>query len=569
MIRPPTLRQAAGWAFDLAALYMAVTLRLEGWPRHPPNRVSLDVPDWWWQWGTLHDTILAGPDAGAWATNIQAATEGQVLDIHRLPGYTFASAALVDFFGDVVFAGHIVNHLVSLAVVALTYLFGRATSGRAAALAGALIVAVSPELVENSLLFGVDPGTQFVAMLLIVTTWMAAAGHWLWIPVAGAAMGLAAGTHYLALVFVAPALVLLLLARRRWWARLLGVVVAAGVGWTLFRWMLTPYPHLSLAQIVSIYVEGVSGSGGRDLGTSLTPTQTADLLLSRLDGALTMSVARGLTGLSLGSVPWGALVGLFWLGVLGPGLRRDPRGRLGWDWRPAVWFVGFLAPLLALELARAPDRYGLYARPLLFLAVARGAASLGAGVDALIGRYTGRWPRGLVAFLPAWLLVSGLAEPLQSLQNLYPPTEKGIVLRKAGDFTREYFGPGGGVATFNRDYAFYTGRRSCMNAPCQGDTPAVLGQCLERMRLDCPGSGDLPYVIEVRDRRGFGDQPNAALDTLIDERFEKVEDFVSQEITLNIYAIDRTQLKALARELAGSEGLPTGVPPPPVDLRPK
>lgn len=557
------IRRLAGWVFDLAALWLALSTRLLAWPRHPPRRaVDAGVPEAWWEWGSLHDTILAGPDAGAWAANVQALLSGQGLDIHRLPTFTYLAAWTTRLFDDVVFAGHFANHVISMATVALTYLWGRSTSGRAAGALAALLVAVSPDLIESQTHYGGDPATQLTVLLVIAASWWAAAGRWPWLLLAGASLGLAAATHFISLIFVPPALVLMLLARRPWWGRVLGVAIAAAVGWAAWSWMLSGYPAVTSEQVLSVFAEGAASHGRQEQGARLGFGAAVDLVLSRSEGALTMSVARGLAGLSAGTVPWGLLVALFWLGVFGPGLRRD-RSRLGWDWRPAAWLLAFLAPLVALEMARAPERYALYARPLLYLAVARGAASPGAGVDALARRWWGRWPAGLVAFLPVLWLADGLVEPMKAGWNLYPPTEKGLLLRQAGAAMVERFGAGGGIATFNRDLAFHAQRTACLNVPCQGDEPAVLGQCLERIRVECPGEGAFPYAAEQRDRRGFGDQPNAALDQLVSERFEALDTWAGQEIILKVYVLERDALRALAVELAGDQLRRIPPPPPP------
>ncbi len=147
--------------------------------------------------------------------------------------------------------------------------------------------------------------------------------------------------------------------------------------------------------------------------------------------------------------------------------------------------------------------------------------------------------------------------------SLYPPTEKGLLLRRAGEAMVERFGPGGGIATFNRDLAFHARRSVCLSAPCQGEEEVTLGQCLERIRVECPGEGSFPYAAEQRDRRGFGDQPNAALDRLIAEHFEELGTWAGREITLKVYILERDALRGLAVELAGDRLRAVSPPPPP------
>ena len=116
---------------------------------------------------------------------------------------------------------------------------------------------------------------------------------------------------------------------------------------------------------------------------------------------------------------------------------------------------------------------------------------------------------------------------------------------------RESFESGGGVASTNRELAWYAGREPCPDNPCPSD--GDLSRCLSLLLHQCGGRGDLPYVIEIRDQRGFGDQPNADQDRLITEHFEKIDSFVGREIILKLYAIDRAEARALILELETTE----------------
>ena len=530
-----------GLVWDLLVVAALVVVRswahVRGRPEQVPEALA-DVPEAWWQVGGVHDFVLSGPDAGAWAANVQAWIAGGALDLHRLPVWTAATASMTRMYDDVVFAGHLVNHLASGLVVVGTYLLGRATSGRGAGTLAALLVAFSPELVASKLDYGVDPVLQLALLGLGLGAWAAVVAGVPGAVLMGIAGGLAAGTHYLAAVFVVPAVVLPLLGpgKERW----LGPFVYAAVAGTVWWLLLRPYPDLSLAQLVDIYVEGVAGSGGRVQNTGMDTGLALDVVLSRLHNAPELAVQRGLRGLAVDGVPWIRRVERFWLGVLGPFLRAERRW--GIDVRATLTLLFFLGPLVVLEAARAPDRYALYARPFLFLCVARGVASLAGGVEHAAKLKL----RGGLACALALGLAAYVAEPLMALWNLQPPVEKGLQVRAVGETVAEAFGEGEAVATSNAEVAFYAGRARCPANPCPG--AGDLGACLELLDQQCGRSGDIPYVIEVRDQRGYGDQPNAALDALVAERFDEVDTWRGREARYELYRVDRSGLRMLAAE---------------------
>jgi len=547
-------RRLAGWAWDVAAVAAALYVRALAQPRGAPTDPPPDAPDWWWRLGNAHDLVLEGPDAGHWAANAQAWLDGAPLDIHRLPVWTALTAGVARLTGDVVFAGHMVNHTLSALLAVVVYFLGRSTSGRAAATGAALLTALSPELVNNRFDYGVDPALQMAVLLVAATSWAAAVGRLPWYLAAGAAAGVAAGTHYLALVFAALALGILVFADRPWRRRLGGLGLAAASAGLVWWLLMRPYPELSLAQVSGVFAEGVAGSGGADTGPRIGLGGAIGRVLERADGALELAVQRGLRGLAVEGVWWFGLVGVAWLGLLGPWLKGE-----GWRarWRSALWLAAFLAPLTLLEAARAPDRYALYARPLLFLVVARGLAALPAGLDRLLRGRWPAWPGGLLGAAVVLAAVAGVRDPLIARWQLFPPTERGLAVRAAGLASLEAAGPGGGSLTTNQEFAYYARRPSCLGQPCPaGD--AELAACLRAYAARCPGEGPIPYVAEVRDQRGFGDQPSAAMDRLVDARFEHLDDFVSRQVTLKLYLLERAEMEAVAAALVAG-----GVDSPP------
>ncbi len=544
--------RGGSWALDLAVVASLLAIRWSAQHTGAPDAEVLgygDLPAWYWEVGSLHDILLAGPDAGNWAANARAWLEGEPLDVHRMPMYTYLAALGGKWTGDVVFGGHLVNHLLSALVPLVTYVLGRATSTRAVGLGAALLIAWSPELVNNKLHYGVDPTLQLSVVVLGLSTWLAMTRGWIWAVVAGAAAGVAAGSHYLGLLFPVLPAVLVLLNPRPWKVRWLGPVVVAGACTLTWQLLTAPYEGMTVASVASVYAEGVAGSDGRTSGGPLSFQEAAALVWSRAHNAPALAVQRGLRWLNLSAVPWGALVGLFYLGVLAPGLRRDVGWRWGWDWRSAALLIGFMGPLVALEAARAPDRYALFSRPFLVLAVVRGVATpAGWGERWLRGR-VGRWPPGVLAFG----LVAGLAAlyqgPFTALWTLSPPVEKGLMERRAGQAVLDEFGPGGSVVTPTQAVPFLSRRESCPGTPCARGGGQELKQCIARVLQSCPGEGPLPYLVTQSETAGIGDQPMPDLDALVAENFERIGVYKAREATMTLYRVDRVALNRLAAGL--------------------
>jgi hypothetical protein len=544
--------RAGGWAFDLAVLGLLLSIRWAAQNRGAPDIALLgldDLPGWWWQVGSLHDWLLVGPDAGNWAANARAWQEGLPLDVHRMPVYTMLAGLGGRWAGDVVFGGHLVNHLLSALVPLVTYALGRLTSTRAVGLGAALLVAWSPELVNNKLHYGVDPTLQLSVALLGLTTWLAMSRGWVWAVVAGVSAGVVAGSHYLGLLFPILPVLLVLAARRSWRVRWIGpLVVAAGCALT-WKLLTSPYDGLGLSGVLSVYAEGVAGSDGRSAGGALSLTEAVALVWSRAHNAPALAVQRGLRGLNLTVLPWALLVGSFYLGVLAPGLRRTPGYRWSWDYRPTLLLVGFALPLMALEAARAPDRYALFSRPFLYLIVVRGLCTPAAWADSWIRGRWRRWPAGILGLG----LVAGMAAlyqgPFVSLWTLSPPTEKGLVERRTGDAVLAEFGPKGPVVTPSQAVPFLSRREACPGSPCARGGGRELAQCISLVLQQCPGRGPLPYLVTKSETAGIGDQPMPDLDGLVAEHFERIGVFRSREATLSLYSVDRVRLAQLRSEL--------------------
>ena len=554
------LKRLLGGALDVAICGVLLAVRWAAGVREVPDaslEMAADLPSWWWRFGSIHDWILVGPDAGNWAANAQAWVEGGTLDPHRLPAYTVATAWMSGIFEDVVVAGHMVNHCVSALNCLLAYILVRWVAGRGVALAVGLLCAYSPELVNNQLFYGVDPLLQTMPLLLAGAAWHGMKGRAWAVVAVGAASGVALGTHFFALFFPPVALGLLLFSSTGWPRRagalLLGCVVTA-VTWKVMLWR---YDGVDLGFVVSIYTAGVGGTPDLGAVESHGMADSMGLVISRIGSAPGLAIQRGLRSLKVGGMPWLLLVGLFWLGVAGPGVRGH--GETKWNWRSGFLLVAFLLPLVPLEAARAPDRYALYSRPFFFALVFRGAMSVGSLLHAGVWRKTGRalgpaWSWGLV---PVAVLLAGYPQAYQARWNLRPPLEEGLHAREAAHELRVGFPDARSVVTTSQSIPFHAGLAACPRSPCsQGGKQALRG-CLSVISRECKGAGPIPYLLRRDRTAGVGDAANPDLDTWVQANGSQVTVLRTQQGGLEIWSLDR---QVLATALAGNPGSPVESP---------
>lgn len=574
---------------DLAVLAAIVGVRWRcQWTAVPdPDLPGVaELPQWWWRVGWLGDWVLhPGPDAGTWAMNVRQWLENGELDLHRPPLYTILSGVATPLFGDMVFAGHMVNHLFSLLVCLTIYAFGRTTSGRGAAMGAALLAAMSPELLDDKTLFGVDTTLQFGILLLALATWWGANGRWWRLIPAGIAGGLAAGAHFISIAFVLPATILMLLRNESggpWWRRLLDLGVVLSVSYGVWKWLMKDYPHTSLPRILFMYTDAVHSFNQEDIpGAHLGALETVSHLLVQLLSSPTEPFVRAMTAFSHLSIPGALLLPLCLLGLAGPGLRvwrsvrigveRRPDGgisrsssrgwelrsglrlrikrTLGWDWRPGLWMLVFLLPLVFAATAHAPERYTLYCVPLLFLTATRGIASIAAGADHLISRGSPGWPRGFLAFGACLILVAwaGTQHSDTLAVSRDEVVDVGLMERAVGARIKERFGEGGCAITFDSEVCFFAGGTACQAALCPEPGDTGLRSCLRTFMNQTPSCrGDLAYVIQPTQSLGPYLKPRVEMDDLVIQRFE-IEDTLHQGTHETIiYRMERSVMEAIA-----------------------
>lgn len=528
------LPKVAWGVVDAGAVALVFWLRWLAWPRgqSDPAAPGLgDIPASAWTWGGPADFVLYGPDAGNWAANAQAWAQGAALDPNRLPVYT-ALAVWFSPGGDVVWGGHLVNHGAGVLACLALYWLGVQTSGRGAALGAALWMAVLPSLVESQALYGVDPVFGAVFLGTVASAWWATEGHPARAIAPGLGMGLLAGTHYLGVAFPVVLAIGMLQARGDWKRRVLPALGALLLAFVVLQLLLLPYEDLGIAQILSVYGEGVAN-----------PTASANAsepLAERLLSAPMLAVQRGLSPLRESGLPWWTLVLLLWVGVVGWGLPGDPKRP--WDWRGGLWLLVLCGPLILLEATRAPERYRDFLRPLILLLVMRGLASPAAALEQAIAKKLPKWPRGVLPLLLcgglAWLTLQGFVAqwpPRMPIEQALQQRTTGLALSELGTES---------VVNTQQVVGFYALAESCPGNYCSPD-PVHLPACKSLVLSQCSGD-PIAVVVELQNGEPWDQSPNRVFDAWLQEHHSPVQRIKGIEAGREsvIYVVSRAEIAA-------------------------
>ncbi len=553
---------------DLAALLALLVAGAWTWLQgRAPMPAGADVPPW----AGPADRLLYGPDAGAWAANAWAMHLGnwQDLDPHRMPTWPALTAGMLWLQPDVALAGHLVNHLLALALPLVVYAVARATCGRGpvavgSAFGAALVVALLSPLVQASHSSCADPLVA-LAQPLALLAGLAAARWPLASPLFGVAVTAATGAHLTTLGVAGPALLLALCAGRPGWARwggALGLALGAlGTGWLA----LALVPVLEPQMFVTVLAEGITRANdtGHHSGGMADTGAALQRLREGAPRALDDAMRVLLAGLRAPGFPWHAALALPWLAALaahlplpGEPVRAAPGrwaavGRGVWRVLAGVALLGGLLPLVAFAAAGSPERYATNFLPVGAIVFARGIASAGAwlqqGAEALARRYAPGRSLQVAPALGVLLAAGGVAwtvdlQDPQAPLVARPPPPQIVDARAIGDVLAANFTPGGGVGCRLREAGGHVGRSYCPAVPCPG--PATgwdVSRCLETaLRPQCSGEGAIPWV--VIDSRLGDERTDAqkALDTWIDSHFTPLATVQGQTLTARVYALPRT-----------------------------
>ena len=549
MSRTDPAQRVWGVLADTLLVVIVLGIRWSAQIRGAPNlEQTKELPEWWWRFGSLSDWLLhPGPDAGLWAENARSMMEGHALDFNRLPVYLGLLSMAGKACGDIVFGGHLLNHCLSALVPLGIYALGRSTSGRAVGAGAAILTALSPTLLASKDLFGVDPCVQLVLVVLATVTWWARTGDWSRVVLAGILAGVAATTHYLCLLF-APMGVLLLTAsdrkRKKPFQFLLSPLVATLAAGATSVFLMQGYADFTWKLVPTVYIEGLRSFGFMSEQGSLF-TALADLLLQSpqaVSGTLQDLLAPLLTS----GLPWFGLLGLFYLGIFGPGLRKG-RGRLG-DLRPGLWMLTFLLPLIALETVQAPERYRLYALPFIYLVVVRGIASALRPVDRHIRKQVSLWPRNTLAIAcitvvvwKAWTPMTHQWKHHEAVEGLVPPLfQRGLLEREFGALVAATGRP---LISRSSEVRFYAQSPLCLMTT-SGPTPqeATLADLAKRV-ADC--GGQVTYVLEELSEQGLGDTRQQATDSYVLENFQATHQSAHRDYRISLFLIEDAMFEKL------------------------
>lgn len=510
------------------------------WLGQAPFGPPLERP--WW--ALDRDLYLDGPDAGHWAEQLALFRDGvgHRLDPHRAPTWTLWSALFLPLTGNVALAGHLSNHLLLLALGPLCYGLGLGLHmGRVGAAAFAVATLLHVETRRSAASFAVD--------LCVNSAWVACFASAVWVEgrvrralLAGLAGALCFAAHFTTMPapLAAAAVVLLGAPRGRRLGPVAAYLASATATLVLIYQLLPP---IDLKNFWDALYIGIVNQETRHEGASIGVRIAAVLdrarwtALPALDQWYATQVPGGLLPAALLSLLGALGMGLLPRGDLSPlaGILPRPLRVVGdFALRGAGAGLPMLAMLAALPLffvVAASPRYAWLLEPVVLALLIRGAVSLGALADGLIGRS-----------LLRPLLPVGAALVVLQAQPWQRGDELAYVLRsrEAGVAIRDHFGPVPVVA-WQREIALYTDQPSCPDRPCP-EVISGLEACLRQIRAQCAGDGDIPYVV-VDSELVFGrTDAGKAMDAWMLQTWPTVVDLGDSSFRVRVVAIPRERV---------------------------
>ncbi len=545
----PTRQTFLSVALDAVCLAVIVTLACWIWPtwETPLQSGVPQAP----AWGTIRDALLDGPDAGEWARSIMAFQDGRLADMdpHRLPTWIFLVNGIMLVEEGVAEAGHLANHLL-LAVLGIgVWLIGRFSTGRSVGLAAASLAMLGSHATESSLRFGVDM-TVLALIPLSICSAQLACRHWKLGLLSGGVSGVVMATHLSALPYALPAGVLILLAAKPGYRARAAMVHALGVGVVLGTWSwllpMATFEDLQVS-IANGILPGYRGSG--------QVANWAETLSHVREGSLTAfneSISRLLIQVHPTWLPWKVSILMFWLGVIGPGLKQRDGDSLDetvlgvpLDWKLGVVLLLCLAPLPLLAAAQTPDRYANNLAPAGALLLARGAFSLLALVLHGLKRMhpiADRLRPGLFTALGLGIFVREVQTSTELTMAIQPTTVE-LGRWQLGQVLKEVFPAGTGVAVVVREPLVAGQHVRCPNHICPEEaTEVAFEECLSYMKSECPGEETLAYVTLLASLQDPNSPARPAMDKWVSEKWDPIKTIRTPGFSASIYAIPREEI---------------------------
>lgn len=533
----PTIRRWLGPALDLAAV---LTIVVGGRSLLAPDPAPPTAPFWARGW----DLLISGPDAGAWAANAWAIHDGRLgdLDPHRLPTWPMVVAGVMKLLPDVALAGHLVNHVLQALMPLSIWGLARVSGSRGTAFAAGFAAAMVAPNVLASLRFGVDPTVTALVPITILAGW--ASGRSLWFaPIGGVIAALCGVAHLTTLAFPIPAFLVLLLLGRGGWRRWASAALWLLAAWLTIKWVTSWYPALPSQFVANVFAEGIAPEhhGSANLGADSEKSQAAlDILKMNAPRALDDALRFVLQYTRPMWVPWGVALVLPWLGVLGPIDRNDVRGSVLRGLGMGLPLLSCLLPVVAFHAASAPSRYSENLLPVAVLLVVRGAMVVPSLVDLAVARWVPRWPGVVVGLVAAGWAWTSFQTP-RIVYTLQPPRIEEVLPQAVGTALRARFPTGVGAVCAYREALGYGGWLFCPSATCPfRESESAFLACVETMRKECPGTGDIPYVVFPSPRADLQWPERTAMDRWLATKLEPLEQVYGGGGRATIYALPRS-----------------------------
>lgn len=571
----PSLPGKLSAALDALAVAAVLAMAAWLWPTDAmPPGIDLGHVPWW---GSIRDVMLEGPDAGEWARNIRLVEQWQLdqLDHHRMPAWMLMVAAVMKLQPDVVLAGHVVNRSLYLLLGLSCFGLGRLRGGRMVGLLTAAMALALPHAMSASQRFGIDIAVTAMIPTVMLVALVATRWWWMALP-AGLIAGLAAGLHYTTPPYLLPPLLLLLLQGRGLLPRLGGLLLFTAGAALSVRLLLEIYPVPSMAMFINDLASGLSPGGP---GPGRAETVQAALAGVRADiiGHATVATASAVDVVRISGLPWGLMIALPWLGVVGLSLKPTRPGSGSWwkallsrtDLALGLSLLVCLAPLPVLTGVGAPERYGNNLLPIVAVLVARGAGSLLSTADSLLRVAWAGWPRGPLMMLGLAPLTWAVLGARADARNMPPPMPQELGAMLLADALRELFPPGTGIASPIRESLVVADMSFCPQTVCPTQaTEDHFERCVRLLAQQCAGDGPIGYVWTSATHFYDPNAKRAEMDAWVAERWDAVAQVEYADFAARVYLIDRPDVSPDEDPLQGLPApgqAPDGSVPPPPD----